>query len=195
MSLKTRGEMYMRRFVFVSFLLLSMAGFVNAQDKPKAEVFGGYSILNSENDRTGHGWHGSVAANLNSWFGLVVDVSGHYDSEASSLVFGPNTFTSDLELSKHSFHIGPRFSYRGNEKVTPFAHLLLGGVREHREEVTSIGFFKTNDTSASTIVGGGLDVKLTEKLALRLVQADFVFIRNGFSEHNARVSTGLVFRF
>jgi hypothetical protein len=183
----------MRKLFVVFSIVLSLSVLANAQDKPKVEVFGGYSILASADDRTGHGWHGSVAANLNSWFGLVLDVSGHYDSESFSSGIGP--FFSSIDRSDHSFHIGPRFTYRGNEKVTPFGHVLIGGVRQHRDEVSSFGSLESNNTSNSTLVGGGLDVKLSKKIALRLVQADYVFVNTRFNEHNGRVSTGLVVRF
>jgi hypothetical protein len=45
--------------------------------------------------------------------------------------------------------------------------------------------------------GGGADVKLNQLLAVRLIQADWVYYRfSGDSEsHNVRVSTGIVLRF
>ena len=45
--------------------------------------------------------------------------------------------------------------------------------------------------------GGGADVKLNHALAVRLIQADWVYYRfSGNNEsHNVRVSTGIVFRF
>jgi hypothetical protein len=50
-------------------------------------------------------------------------------------------------------------------------------------------------------IGGGLDVNLSKRLALRVIQADYLykqlgFDRIGFDVHNnLRASVGIVFRF
>jgi hypothetical protein len=81
----------------------------------------------------------------------------------------------------HTYMFGPVFSAR-TDKVTPFAHALFGGA--------SGGTF-------AMAFGGGADVKMADKVAFRLVQADWLVLRSeGFtSKKNVRVSTGLVFRF
>ncbi len=76
----------MRRILLVVSLLFLLPLCTKAQDTPSVEVFGGYSYFHAETGRDLHGWNGSVAANLNRWFGLVADVSGHYDSSSSNLV-------------------------------------------------------------------------------------------------------------
>ena len=45
-------------------------------------------------------------------------------------------------------------------------------------------------------MGGGLDVKLTRSLAFRVLQADYLLTRfGGVTQNNARLTTGLVYRF
>src|SRR5262245_37083094 len=61
-------------------LLVSTAGM--AQDVPKVEVFGGYSWAGGNF----HGWNTSVTGNINNWFGLVADFSGHYGSEQEGTI-------------------------------------------------------------------------------------------------------------
>lgn len=179
-------------------------------------MFGGFSYFRTEGGGNFYGWNGSVAGNLNNWFGLVADFGGHYNSDSFSTTINlpglplpgtpPILIRSNTNTNVHTFMVGPRFSYRKNEKITPFAHLLVGGIRTHFE--TSIDFpdtgfpgasrnsFSDNRTTVAAAMGGGLDVNLSKSLALRVVQADFVLTRF-FSRPvgNARVSVGLVYRF
>lgn len=206
----------MKRFLSVTSLVLFASLSAVAQEYPKAEVFGGYSYFHADGGANLHGWNASVSGNLNSWFGLVADFSGHYDSSSSrtELRFPPFpgfpgipgspfpvSITVNSDTSVHTFLAGPRFSYRKKERITPFGHALFGASRRHAEtEVTFDGggrtFFSANNTSFAAALGGGLDVELSKKIALRVVQAEYLLTRSfGFNENNARVSTGIVFRF
>lgn len=205
----------MKRLFSVTSLVLFAALSAMAQEYPKAEVFGGYSYFRADGGANLHGWNASVSGNLNSWFGLVADFSGHYDSSSSrsqlSLPDFPGfpgipgspslSFAVSSETSVHTFLAGPRFSYRKKERIAPFAHALFGASRRHAEtEVIfdSAGrtFFSSNNTSFAAALGGGLDIELSKNIALRVVQAEYVLTRSfGFSGNNTRVSTGIVFRF
>ena len=206
----------MRRILLVVSLFFLLPLCAKAQETPKVEIFGGYSYFNTETGGDLHGWNGSVAANLNKWFGLVVDVSGHYDSRSSSLVvtipdfptlpgLPPLEFRTRVNTKIHTVMVGPRFSYRKIEKITPFAHVLFGVARTHTEAESRSASFESfsssSDTTFAMAVGGGLDVKLSERLALRVIQADYVYKNLGFdrigfdNHHNFRAGVGLVFRF
>ena len=212
----------MKRFFSVTSLVLVVSLSTMAQDYPKAEVFGGYSFLHSDDSlsfrapgATLHGWNASITANLNRWFGLTADFSGHYDSSSSNAVITtpgfpgfpvPSplpTFTTSVrsDTNIHTFMAGPRFSYRKSERVTPFAHLLFGVTRRHAEtEISSSLFgrtsFSDNESGFAGAVGGGLDVSLGGNLALRVIQADYQLTHVfGNNSNNARISTGIVFRF
>jgi len=156
-----------------------------AQDTPQAEVFGGYSFLrvnpggSSSGENVPGGWHASVAGNFNRWFGLAGDFSGHYKS-----IGGINT-------NAHLFTFGPRFTARTNETFQPFAHVQVGGARLG----AGFGGFGVSDTSFAAVAGGGVDVKISDRVAWRAGQFDYVLTRFGGSEqHNFSFSTGVVFR-
>ena len=206
----------MRRMLLVVSLFFLLPLCANAQETPSVEVFGGYSYFHTENGGDLHGWNGSVAANLNKWFGLVADVSGHYESRSSNLVVNvpdfptlpglpPVEFRFKVDTNIHTIMVGPRFSYRKIEKITPFAHALFGVSRTHTEiesRSTSFESFSSdNNTRFAMAIGGGLDVKLSKSLALRVIQADYVYKSLGFTRglfdthHNFRAGVGLVFRF
>ncbi|MFY9607050.1 MAG: outer membrane beta-barrel protein [Blastocatellia bacterium] len=202
----------MKRLLSVTSLVLFASLSAVAQEYPKAEVFGGYSFFRAEGGTNLNGWNASVNGNLNSWFGLVADFSGHYDSSSSRSELSlpgfpgfpglpPVLTVFDAETSIHNFLAGPRFSYRKNQRITPFAHVLLGASRRHIESEVTVGvlgrtFLSGNNTAFAAALGGGLDVELSKNIALRVVQADYVLTRSfGSNGNNARVSAGIVFRF
>jgi hypothetical protein len=137
----------MKRFLSVTGLVLFASISAMAQEYPKAEVFGGYSYFRADGGSDLHGWNASVSGNLNSWFGLVADFSGHYDSSSSRTElrfppfpgfpeipnFPPVSILVNSNTSVYTFLAGPRFSYRKKERITPFAHALFGASRRHAE--------------------------------------------------------------
>lgn len=194
------------------FLLMSLPAF--AQNTPKVEVFGGYAYFHTppryysnqvygpytsiSNDPSLNGWNVSVAGNVNSWLGVVADLGGYYaNAETSTLVLGgfPIRSTSGTTTVRlYSFLFGPQLSYRKNEHFTPFIHALFGGVRQRfGPEVTSTA---SPQTDFGMALGAGCDLKATEHLAIRVIQADYIRTRFGYkAENNVRLSFGVVARF
>ena len=197
----------MCKSLFVVVLLFLFPLCAMAQETPNAELFGGYSFIYKEGGDTLHGWHFAVNGNVNKWFGLVADFSGHYDSSSSRFRInnpGSPIFSTEFKSDEkiHTVMVGPRYSYRDKERITPFAHTLFGIARidENTESIINdIEFISDshNRTAFAAALGAGLDVKLNNNLALRVVQADYLVSRLGFfsQENNLRVSFGLVFRF
>jgi len=173
----------MKKTFLVTCLILVGCLRAAAQDAPKVEVFGGYSWAGGNF----HGWNTSVTVNVSKSFGLVADISGHYGNE----VDGPILVKQDA----HSFHFGPRFSHRG-KRLTPFAYALFGFTRFHERATVFGQRLSDADTGFSTVLGGGLDVKLTDHLAIRTFQLDY-FRPNFFGEaHNrGRLAFGVVLGF
>jgi len=157
-----------------------------AQAYPKAEVFGGYQYLhiNGSNgpDINANGWNASLTGNFNSWFGVAADFSGAYKT------------ISGVDVKVYSYTGGPVVNLNSGGKVNPFVHALFGGAHASAS-LSGVGSGSTN--GFTMMYGGGADVKLNPLLAVRLVQADWVYYRfsgNNLS-HNVRVSTGIVLRF
>ena len=175
----------MRKILLTSLLVLMTALAVTAQDEtPKAEVFGGYSYPGG----SFHGWNASVTGNINKWFSLVADFTGHYGSEIDEDGFNEKE-------NAHSYLFGPRFSVR-KKRAMPFAHALLGA-STLRTELTGFGQrFFFSDTSFAVALGGGLDIKVNDHIAIRAVQLDY--LRTGFfneTQNKGRLAFGIVFRF
>jgi opacity protein-like surface antigen len=169
-----------RKALEIACLILFVSTSVLAQETPRAEVFGGYSWAGGNF----HGWNTSVTGNVNKWFGIVADFSGHYGSEQDGTV--------RINKDAHSFLFGPRFSRRG-KRFTPFAYTLFGTTRFHESAVVFGQRLSRSDTGFSSAVGGGLDLKVSDRLTIRTFQLDY-FRPNFFGEaHNrGRLAFGVV---
>lgn len=176
------------RFVIV----LSVAMFavpIMAQDYPRAEIFGGYSYVRvQEIDMNMHGWNFSIAGNLSSWFGIVGDISGQYGKASE--------FGVDVDLNLHSFLFGPKIAGRGG-KVTTFVQALFGYSRASAgADIPGMPGVSVNEGGLGIAAGGGIDVNAGTRLAIRVVQADYLHLRSeGEGSNNYRVSAGLVCKF
>lgn len=178
----------MKRLILVG-LILFIARPSWAQDTPKAEIFGGYSYHRDESftfsffgppaprNKNFHGWNASIAGNVNRWFGVVADFSGHYGDRRPG-----------QGARVHTFTFGPQFSYRGNEKITPFARILVGVVNS-RTNFPVLG--SNSNTALAGHLGVGLDWNASERISVRLIQADALL---SFPGAGTRLSFGIVFK-
>lgn len=151
------------------------------ENAPRVEVFAGYQFSHIPGYNA-NGWNASSAFNFNNWLGVAADFSGAYKT------------VSGVDVRNHTFMFGPVVSYRKHETVTPFVHALFGADRLSAS-LSGVGSGATNGFAMA--MGGGADVTLTRSFAVRVIQADWVYLRfSGVGESkNARVSTGIVLRF
>ena len=184
----------MRKAIVLAALLVFISGAAMAQDQPKAELFGGYSFARInpgqglQGDNLPKGWHASVAGNLNHWFGIAGDISGNY---------GHPDFGTGIKVDTkvHTYTFGPRISFRGNERVTPFVHAMFGGAHLSGSSIASEIAFAMN-------FGGGVDARINDHFAVRVGQIDYILTRfdgpvtgTNANQNNFRFSTGIVIRF
>lgn len=165
-----------RRLSFLLALGLLMSLSAHAQGLgDKIELFGGYSYMRTDSPSTNlNGWEIAGQYKVTGWLGGVADFDGHYGS--------PGGFSSSV----NTFLFGPQVSWPA--RVSPFAHVLFGGAH-----VGSGGF---SDTSFAMAVGGGIDARVVHGIYWRIFQADYLpTFFSGARQDNARISTGIVFRF
>ena len=219
----------MKKVMFAAVLALLVSGAAVAQDFPRAEVFAGYSMLKlgiSDSDLDSivssleqmapegtdvststsklmkKGFNGSVAFNVTPAFGIVADFRYNQDNIVDFTVSDEfNSVDGNIKLRNLSLMAGPRFSYRGNERVTPFAHALVGldhirlsGEAQAEGEDIDLDMSETNN-GLGLALGGGIDVNLSESVAIRLIQADYYLTRHeGNRMNNVNLAFGVVFR-
>lgn len=165
----------LRRFLLIAGLLVLVFP-VSARAQDTVELFGGYSYMHVDTAPafSSNGWEISGQYKFNPWLGGIVDLDGHYGS------------LRGLSSSTHTFLFGPQISWPA--RVSPFAHLLIGGAH------TSLG--GVGDTSFAMALGAGIDSRLVPGVYWRVFQADYIPTHFfGRTQNNVRVSTGIVFRF
>ena len=188
---------FVRRSATVFLLLtiaVSMFGVffspqVSAQSKsklPAIDVFGGYSYLRFDAKTLGfadqlnmNGANVSVALpDLYRGLGAVIDFSGHYTGQ----------------MEEFNFMAGPQYTYEW-KGMRLYGHGLFGKARDRlRQPGTTL--VEPSHLGRAIAFGGGLDIPFKGRLSLRPIQADYLITSEfGSSQHNIRLSTGLIYRF
>ena len=129
--------------------------------------------------------------------GLTGDFSGH---------FATNRFPIGTEKIR-VFNLlgGPQYKFRSNSRVTPFVRALAGiaNTRARLEFPTLNITEKISSTDFAVAIGGGLDVRVSERVDLRVFQVDYnpIFLSSGNElafgnsrADNVRFSFGVVFK-
>lgn len=144
----------MRRIFLAALAVFLLSCVAVAQDFPKVEIFGGYSLMKlggddvnglfdyweEGNEQPGtsvstskwlkKGFMASAAFNTSEYFGIEANVQYNAGEVAEfntvQNVEGEMEVGGKADASDFSFMAGPRFALRKNEAVTPFAHFLLG---------------------------------------------------------------------
>jgi hypothetical protein len=151
--------------VGMAVVLFSGASFAQGVD-----AFIGYSLLNGDRDVSGRetdqGWMANVSGNITDSFGIVGDVGGHYQDGVDV-----TEFMGGVRLTNRLF------------RAQPFFQGLIGGVR--------VDGASSAQTYFAMGLGGGVDVRAHNHLAIRAIQVDWMpyqvgddwetsFIRLGF---------------
>jgi len=166
--------------VCLAFLALAMTS-ARAQDTPRIQVFGGYSYTVFDSKSLGFsgnsGLNGGtlmVAGNLHRNFGGLaqVSISGGSGITLRDALFGPQFL---LPRGKFLF----------------YAHGLFGRVRTSVHTGVQP---EPLDTQNAEAFGGGVDMHYRHRLAIRLIQVDYVRTQLfQQDQNNLRFSTGVVY--
>jgi outer membrane protein OmpA-like peptidoglycan-associated protein len=144
----------------------------------------------------------SVAYNLNDWLGIVADFGGYRVSRFGT----PTGGIVSADGNVFSYLFGPRLSFR-HDRFTPFVQVLLGAASASQVTLSGCTVGCTplaGDDAFAMTAGGGLDLKVSRRFAIRLIQAEYLMTRfpdaatnteNKLTQNNIRLSAGIVFRF
>jgi len=174
---------------FALLLLLVVKQPVFAQDShPRAEIFGGFSYLPAGRAdfprKNSYGFQASLCGNISRWFGVVADLGGQYGKTSN---LGPGWPGVTATTSVYEYMVGPRFAVR-RQKFNFFSHALVGRANGHSNLV---GF---SDSSFAFAGGGGLDINIGDRLALRTFQLDYIGSFADILEDNVRLGFGVVIK-
>ncbi len=199
----------MRKLMLAALLVTCFGVFSSAaqttDETPRHEFFAGYSFNSADintltvaPERTGqHGLNLAYTHNLTEHFGLKLDASAHFRRDD----FTFNNLAFERKRDQYHFLGGVQLKARPGERksVAPFAHALVGGAlfRGFASSRTAAGntFLIDDDTSFAFALGGGLDVRASKRLDIRIVQVDYLPTFFGSArQDNLRLSFGIVFR-
>ncbi len=192
----------MKRILTLATVLLicTSTAFAQSDDYKKWEFFGGYSALNFDNlgddtdnaavndllseKNTLRGFELAVTRNFHKYVGAKFDYSLHLREDDFSRPAGSGTvdttvqnFLGGLQVKDNS-EDGPRFK--------PFAHALFGVANQKLDvdspqlpAVLGVSDFHVNETSFAMAFGGGIDIKLNDRIDIRAAQIDWNIIKRG----------------
>lgn len=176
----------------VAVTVLALAGPAMAQDTPKGDIAVSYSVLYDKelpDDIFGvsgwlpTGWLAAGSVRVTGPLSIVGEVGANYKGLTFEGV--------DVTVSVYSFLGGVKYSPKVNSKARPFVQLLVG---LGRYNASAMGITGSQDAFASQI-GGGVDVAVSKKLAVRF-QGDYRALRvSGTYGNEFRLATGLVYNF
>lgn len=190
----------MRKLFTLSSVLFLLTVFPVPKAYGQIELFGGYSHLglNSTPSNIGsssNGWAGGAYLHLLGPWGIEADYSNHYGVTPRVPSDGGTYYVPGFtEL------YGPRFTL-ALPRIHPFVHALFGTVHG-TAEVPATTFppgpatTSISENAIGMAFGGGLNVRATRHVWLRLIQVDYLraqFTNN--TQNDTRISAGVVFRF
>lgn len=156
-----------------------------------ADLFGGYSTLRLDGDNTNGGTL-AVAWALSGELRLSTELSAQLGRVQGE------------ELREWALLAGPVFVPWGVGRMSPFVHAKAGLVRSRRQ-VQVFGVAMGVDgvceggcpaqTGLAAELGGGLDIRVKDNLALRFPQIDYRLTRlEGDNMDGLRICAGVVYR-
>jgi hypothetical protein len=200
------------KIAFMFLIALLSVSFAFAQDdyhKVEGNVNFSYQRLTEAggyNDGVGLlGFDVSLTKNLTRYIGIKGAFSGVFKKQDFSTPgIAPNTILHyTFKNSLYSYMGGIKIKDNSKEKrFKPFFHALAGGATFKQafsgdcpiDVLGTCNDLNFTSTGFSAAVGGGLDLRATKRLSIRVIQADYnpIFVNNTTS-NNFRLGVGLVF--
>lgn len=214
----------MRSLIAIFVVAFAAVAPAAAQEPGHVDVFAGYGYLRQHPGGVNlNGAEASVSYGIFPHLAVEGSVAAHFGSKSDERVtegdqpagvglVGLNNRSYAARIRRYDALVGPRVS-AGTGKVAVFAHALFGVTRSTVASTVS-GFGDTidyppgvppypftysvrrTDDAFATKFGGGLDVRVSDRVTFRAAQVDYVRAHLfSDSENDIAVSTGLVFRF
>jgi outer membrane protein OmpA-like peptidoglycan-associated protein len=117
---------------------------------------------------------------------------------SSSVRTTSTTGSESQDLTLLTFTAGPQVSHRFG-RFRPYGEILVGGAHGSDSYFPSKTSVSTTASSFAFSTGGGLDIKLTDRVSIRAVDAQF--LRTSFNNANSNeqnqlmIGAGVVFKF
>lgn len=209
--------------ILLGLMIVVSASICTAQsDYKKFEFFTGYShnrvdtgigdddpaLDDVVDEREGfHGFNVAATGNFTRYLGLKGDFSAHFKSQTIQFGSGSTQGAAiDVDSRLMNFLGGIQIKDNSTEGTfKPFAHALAGVAHgRNRVEFNNIACiaiapspctnFTETDTGFAGAFGGGIDIRLNNRVDIRAIQFDYNPTKLFDStQHNFRIGVGIVF--
>ena len=165
-----------------------------------------------ENRPTYNGVNASGVYNMSRFFGIKADVSAGFarSNVASKISAGGTIYDIAFRQRGSLFNLAGGVQVKDNSnsgRFKPFAH-ALAGVAHRRSSIENFSCTsppggdcsqyspagpKSSATRFSAVIGGGIDLRINNRVQIRAIQVDYLPVNiNGWSD-NFRLGAGIVF--
>lgn len=164
-----------------------------------------------EDRRSFNGVNVSGVYNFHRYWGIKGDISATFNSDESTATVnvGGTNYSVSAETNNSLYNFLGGVQVKDNSKsgrFKPFAHALVGAAHA-RTKVSDFTCAPANlcaavvippetfsETGFGAAFGGGLDIRVNDRIHVRAFQVDYNPTRiAGFTQHNARFGAGIVF--
>jgi opacity protein-like surface antigen len=212
----------MKKLMLAACLMASVgiSAFAQSSTYKKSEFYVGYSNGQIDNGvdtgnsfrdflddhTTFHGWEASGVYNIHRYFGLKGDVSGTYNKKTFAFASPNGNVSFDTNNSLYNFLGGVQIKDNSSDaRFKPWAHALIGAGHGRTKIKNATCTFAADcnglvgtesETGFAGAFGGGLDIKLNDKIDLRAIQVDYnpIHFSDTGTDHNVRLGIGIVFK-
>ncbi len=200
--------------IVVCIVFLSVAGFSPSASAQRGEVTANYSFVvynpaksfARQTDLSGGG--GSFGLNLGDHLTMKAEFEAYatttltYTVKAPTTGVNPGTFNAKGDLFTYLF--GPQFNAQG-KKTRVFGEALFGGAYTNAYanffHAAGVRGVSATNNGFAMVVGGGLDIPISRRIAIRPLQFDYFLTRYEWktlginNQSNFRYQAGIVFAF
>jgi opacity protein-like surface antigen len=184
--------------LFGALLVSGVIASASETSTPVAEVGLSHSYMRVNPGGTlssynANGGHGYAEYNISKVLGLVAELGANHVGNVNGVQLSNTTF---------EYLFGPRFNWR-HSRFTPYVQALVGGERcsNRFNPASSNPRLFTSQNNFAAALGGGLDIAVTNHIAVKPIQVEFLTMQLSNSaanlnyvQNNLRYSAGLVFR-
>lgn len=196
-------------WILILICVTTIFSFSQTEEYDKGEFFVGYSAGNYIyfEEPLEHGFNVAGVYNVHKYIGIKTDLSGTYRRLEGDFSY-PNPSTISRWKGTHNLYnasVGVQFKdNRRDSTFKPFGHVLVGYGKHFDKFKTACPAdaecppFNVDGQGVSLIFGGGLDIKINDRIDIRAIQLDIGGITTKNNNNNwglGRFSSGIVFKF
>jgi hypothetical protein len=130
-----------------------------------------------------NGFDASITYNISKYAGIKGDFTGHFKSSTYVDTFTPPGVVQTISNRERIYNVLGGVQVKNNKsdaRIKPFGHILAGIARYTNRQAQVLDLFpqanfviEDKDTSFAMKLGGGLDIRASSRLDIRVFEFDY----------------------